>query len=102
VLTVEGSLDAAAIPGLGERLASLIQRSGTDLVTCDVGVLDSCDLVVIDALARMELIARRLGCTVQVSRASDQLVELIAFAGLQEVLPVCRPDGGGAPGAPGA
>jgi anti-anti-sigma regulatory factor len=99
---LEGHLDVTAIPALGERLLLLVQRSGANSIICDVGVLDTCDLVVIDALARLQLMARRLGCAVQVSRASDQLVELIAFAGLQEVLPVSRPDGGRASGARGA
>jgi hypothetical protein len=46
------------------------------------------DAVALDALARVALTARRCGCRIVVSQASPRLVELIAFAGLTEVLPV--------------
>jgi hypothetical protein len=42
----------------------------------------------IDALARLELAARRQGRTIRLRNASTELRELIAFAGLDEVLPV--------------
>jgi anti-anti-sigma regulatory factor len=100
-LAVEGYLDATTIAALRERLQSLV-HSGADLVICDVGMLDTCDLVAIDALAHLTLIGQRLGCEVQVTRASDQLAELIAFVGLKEVLLRSQPDRDAASGAGGA
>ncbi len=44
------------------------------------------DAKTIDALARLALIARRHGCLPRLWRASDELRELIEFAGLSEVL----------------
>jgi hypothetical protein len=44
----------------------------------------------IDALARLGLTARRLGCSIQLRGGSDDLVALIAFVGLQAILPVIR------------
>jgi hypothetical protein len=40
----------------------------------------------LDALARLQLNARRLGLELRLSHASSELRELIAFAGLDEVL----------------
>jgi anti-anti-sigma regulatory factor len=100
-LAVEGYLDATTIAALRERLQSLV-HSGADLVICDVGMLDTCDLVAIDALAHLTLIGRQLGCEVQVTRVSDQLAELIAFVGLKQVLTGSRPDRDAASGAGGA
>jgi hypothetical protein len=44
------------------------------------------DLGVVDALCRMQLEAHRLGCTIRVHDASGPLRDLIALAGLTEVL----------------
>ncbi|MCW2967517.1 MAG: hypothetical protein JWM71_1289 [Solirubrobacteraceae bacterium] len=45
------------------------------------------DLVAVDALARLALAARRRGVTLQLSGASAGLLELLALAGLEELLP---------------
>ena len=46
------------------------------------------DLSTIDALARLQLAAHRLGFEVRLCHASRELKELIAFAGLDGVLRV--------------
>jgi hypothetical protein len=56
-------------------------------VVCDVGSLDP-DVSSIDALARFQLGARRLGVEVRFLRTSDQLRELLELAGLAAVLGV--------------
>jgi hypothetical protein len=56
-------------------------------IICDVGALDP-DVHTIDALARLQLAARRLGMEVQLRQASRELQELVAFAGLRDVLRV--------------
>jgi ABC-type transporter Mla MlaB component len=60
-------------------------------VVLDVSALAP-DAVTIDALARLQLTARRVGQRLELHDASDQLRELIAFAGLSDVLRVepCR------------
>jgi hypothetical protein len=57
------------------------------LVVCDVGGLGRPDLEAIDAIARLALAARRLGCGVRLENASRDLRDLVAFAGLAEILP---------------
>ena len=56
-------------------------------LVCDVGALAP-DAVTIDALARLQLTARRLGREVRLRHASSELQELLAFVGLREVLRV--------------
>jgi len=56
-------------------------------IVCDVRAVAP-DVHAIDALARLQLAARRLGMEIRLSHASGDLQELIAFAGLREVLRV--------------
>jgi hypothetical protein len=65
----------------------LLQRIGRMVVVCDVGGLGRPDLDAIDAVARLALAARRLGCGVRLENASPELRELVAFVGLAEVVP---------------
>ena len=51
---------------------------------CDVCGVDA-DAVTVDALARLQLAARRRGCRVCLCNASDELRELVSFMGLTEV-----------------
>ena len=46
------------------------------------------DLAIVDALARLQLVARRSGYRIDVSGAPSDLLELIELAGLSEVLGV--------------
>ena len=87
---VVSRVDGDAVTVLCCRLRSLIDQSRAKLITCDVSVLRPCDLMAIDALARLGLTARRLGCSIQLRGGSDDLVALIAFVGLQAILPVIR------------
>jgi hypothetical protein len=56
------------------------------VVPCDVRCLGA-EAAVVDALARLQLAAMRCGCRISMRNASPELVELIAFIGLEEVLP---------------
>ena len=56
-------------------------------IICDVGAIAP-DVHSIDALARLQLAARRLGMEIRLRHASHELLQLVAFAGLHEVLRV--------------
>jgi len=56
-------------------------------IVVDVSTLAP-DAVTVDALARLQLASQRLGGRVQLRGVSDELQELIAFAGLERVLRV--------------
>jgi hypothetical protein len=54
-------------------------------IRCDVRELPA-DAVAIDAIARLELAARRHGSTLELAGASRELLELLAFMGLDRAL----------------
>jgi hypothetical protein len=60
--------------------------------------LADCDLAMVDALARLQLEARRAGCSIQLRDASGELTELLDLAGLGDVVPGSDSDGGSSPG----
>ena len=53
----------------------------------DVSAMVNPDMSDVDALAGLQLLARRLGSSIVLDHAGDDLVELIEFSGLGEVLP---------------
>jgi hypothetical protein len=53
---------------------------------CDLGACVNPDLGTVDALARIQLVARRYGFYVRLQDVSRDLEELLAFAGLADVL----------------
>jgi hypothetical protein len=57
-------------------------------IACDVGALARPDAGTIDTIARVALRARRLGFEIRLKGASQELVELLALAGLSEALGV--------------
>jgi anti-anti-sigma regulatory factor len=71
----------------------LIRQGLAERVVCDVGALVDPDATTVDALARVRLTARRLGCEVRLRNASPRLRELLALVGLSDVLP-CDPGSG--------
>jgi hypothetical protein len=44
------------------------------------------DLAVADQLARLQLVARRLGCSIRLCEASIELVELLDLVGLSDLV----------------
>ena len=83
---IEGPIARADLPGLCERVCALLEQSKAGVAYCDVQSVDV-DAVTVDALARLQLAARRRGCQVRLRRPSQELRELVAFMGLRDVLP---------------
>jgi len=83
---IDGPIVRDDLPGLCDRVCTLLEQSGADAALCDVSGVDV-DAVTVDALARLQLAARRHGCQVRLRRASSELLELVAFMGLRDVLP---------------
>lgn len=83
---IRGPIRRADLPSLCDRVCALLTESGARVVLCEVpGVVP--DAVTVDALARLQLAARRNGCQVRLRHASAELVELVEFMGLHDVLP---------------
>ena len=85
-LALRGPLDRTDVPGLSDHVCALLRESGAALALLDVSAVDP-TVVTVDALARLQLGARRQGCRVCLRNASSALRELVAFMGLSEVLP---------------
>ena len=80
-----GPIERDDLPGLTERVCGLLRGSGASLALCEVTGVEP-DAVTVDALARLQLAAGRLGCTVRLRNASPGLRELVALMGLEDVL----------------
>ena len=63
------------------------------IVPCDVRSVTRPDAAAVDALARLQLIARRRGRRIGLRGASPELRELLALMGLSEVLPCAEGSG---------
>lgn len=85
-LAIRGPITRADLPRICDRVCRLLNESGAAVVVCDVHGVEP-DAVTVDALARLQLAARRHACQVRLRHASCELLELVAFMGLTDVLP---------------
>ena len=71
-----------------------IENSGPDgasgPLACDVSQITEPDELALQALARLQLTARRLGLSIRLHNAGAALVDLLALAGLSDVLVVAE------------
>ena len=82
---IYGPIARDDLPGLCDRVCALLSESEAGVAICDVRGVEP-DAVTVDALCRLQLAAKRHGCKVRMRHASDELLELVAFMGLTEVL----------------
>ena len=87
VWVIAGPLASCDAAGLCEHLRGMLASSRAAVVVCDVGGLEA-DIVTVDALARLQLTARRLGRQVRLRNPSPELAELLDLFGLADVLRV--------------
>jgi ABC-type transporter Mla MlaB component len=83
---IRGPIERTDLPGLCERVCGLLALSGADVILCDAHGVEP-DAVTADALARLQLAAGRRGCQVRLRGASTELLDLLGFMGLSDVLP---------------
>jgi ABC-type transporter Mla MlaB component len=88
VLILSGSIAHADVAELCERAHALLQRRSPGPIICDVATVVDPDAATVDALARLQLTARRLGGRILLRDPCGELQELISFAGLADVLPL--------------
>jgi ABC-type transporter Mla MlaB component len=87
-LVISGPLTPADAAALCERARSELERSGAAELVCDVTALTHPDAGTVEALARLQLTARRLGRRVRLRDPSRELRELLDLFGLIDVLRV--------------
>lgn len=88
VVAVGSQIAPGDLPALCAGVRSRLERSRAEMVVIDLGAVVAPDAVTIDAMARLALVARRLGRRVQLRDAPCELEELLAFTGLGGVLPL--------------
>jgi ABC-type transporter Mla MlaB component len=80
-VVISGRIERLDIPRLCERVLDALQESASGVVVCDVRGI-SPDAVAVDALARLQLAARRCGGAIKLSGVSRELKDLLNLTGL--------------------
>jgi ABC-type transporter Mla MlaB component len=91
-IVLAGAISRNETTLLCERLRALIELHDLELVEYELSAI-LVDLVAVEALARLQLTARRCGCGVRFVGVSSELESLVALCGLRGVLHVEVPDG---------
>ncbi|MFJ8820281.1 STAS domain-containing protein [Streptomyces sp. NPDC102467] len=92
VVVVAGPIGPGDAPQLCDRVRAAQESAPGDgpergpTVICDVSGVTSTDLATVDALARMQLAARRAGGRIRLRDPSPKLLLLLRLAGLDEAL----------------
>ena len=84
-VAIRGPLRRADLPGLYARVCGTLEANRGGPIVCDVTSVSS-DAIAVEALCRMQLGARRHRCEVRLAGASDELLELLDYLGLADVL----------------
>ena len=82
---IRGPIAREDLPGLCERVCALLGRGRPTVALCDVRDVEA-DAVTVDALARLQLAARRYAARVILRGASAELAGLVELLGLDDVL----------------
>jgi anti-anti-sigma regulatory factor len=85
VVRIAGRVTLADVPCLCEELSVRLTGAGATEAICDVGGLTHPNLAAVNAVARLQLTARRLGCRFRLRDAGPELVALLDLVGLGEV-----------------
>jgi ABC-type transporter Mla MlaB component len=85
IIALQGQVSTEDVRWLCERVRFLLEGR-VACVVCDVSAVEDPDVGTIEALARMQLAARRVGGSLQLRDPSGELRNLLAFAGLWELL----------------
>ena len=83
-VAIWGPIGRDDMTGLCDRVCALLSATDEGLAVCDVEGAPA-DAVTVEALARLQLAARRRGCRMRLRGASDELAELVSFMGLENV-----------------
>jgi len=82
---ISGPLSRRDLPGLYARTCAQLAATHGGTLVCDVALVPV-DAVAVEALARLQLGARRHRCRVLIANAPAELGDLIRLFGLEEVL----------------
>jgi len=83
--SVRGPIAEADLPGLCARVCALFSQERPAIAVCECTGVPA-DARTVDALARLQLAARRFDARVVLRGASSELAELVELLGLDDVL----------------
>lgn len=91
LLVISAPITRADIQVLCECVKPLLKGNDAGFLVCDVGALVDPDAVTVDALAQLQLTARRHGRQLRLRHTGPELQSLLTLMGLRDVL---RPEPG--------
>ncbi|WP_221347760.1 STAS domain-containing protein [Streptomyces beigongshangae] len=83
VLVLPGPVTRDEVPRLCEAVRARLRHTAAHVVVCDVAGLGPPGLTTVDALARMQLTARRAGGRIRLRGPDPALTALLALVGLR-------------------
>jgi anti-anti-sigma regulatory factor len=86
IVTIRGLIDRSAAARLGDEVRDLLRATGASFVVCDVGGVTQANAAAVDAVCRVHVAARRVGCRLRLRHASAELVDLLDLMGLCDVV----------------
>jgi hypothetical protein len=84
--SVWGPIKRADVPGLCARVCAVLTDARNTDAYCDVSGVPA-DAVTVEALALLQLAAKRSGCRMRLRNSSPDLMNLVLMMGLRDVLP---------------
>lgn len=82
VMVIGRVITPGEIGALCRHLSTLLKHKDSRLVVCDVSALAIPDLTAVEAVARLQLTARRAGAQIRLVHVGARLRELLEMAGL--------------------
>jgi anti-anti-sigma regulatory factor len=86
VVAIGGHIERGDVAALCDRIVAVLETSDASTLICDVGCLTKPNAAVVDVLARLQVMARRLDREMRVTNSSRYLQELLELCGLSDVL----------------
>ncbi len=85
-VTFAGAIQPGMIASMCIDVGRLVTDTAADRLVCELSGLTQADLATVDALCRLRVTVRRLGCEIALRGAPPDLDALLAFVGLDGVL----------------
>jgi hypothetical protein len=87
VVRLDGPIARSGIPPLCDRVRAVLALCAPALLICDVGAIAEPDVVLVEALAWLQLTALRLGSRMLLRSAGGNLEDLLCLCGLTGAIP---------------